>query len=260
MKIIAIANQKGGVAKTTTATAMGFGLASRGRKTLLIDLDPQGSLTGFLNVDTMNRPTVLEFLGIQQKHTATFKEVVVAVGENLDLLPADISLEEAVSLLLGKPGAPAYLSKALKGIQKLYDYCIIDTSPSLSVITGNAFVAAESIIIPIKPEEASIKGVELLLASVEDVKILNPGITVAGILITMYDKRRKSTATTLIKIEDIASEHLIHIYQARIRASASGAAIRSNPFIVPNLPIAQDYDEFIREFLDAEIYSAPLII
>ncbi|MDR2047182.1 MAG: AAA family ATPase [Clostridiales bacterium] len=154
MKTIAIANQKGGVAKTTTAIAIGYGLALKGYRTLLVDLDPQGSLTGFLGIDTMSRPTVFELLGIQRKNRAEFKDVVISIADKLDLIPADISLEEAVKLLTGEPTAAVCLAAALRRIKDKYDYCIIDTSPSLSVITVNAFAAAERVIVPIKPEEA----------------------------------------------------------------------------------------------------------
>jgi chromosome partitioning protein len=252
MKTIAIANQKGGVAKTTTALAMGYGLASKGYKTLLVDLDPQGSLTGFLNVDTLSRPTVFEFLSIQRKNRAEFKDVVVNVADKLDLIPSDISLEEAVKLLTGEPTAAVYLSNALKRIKASYDYCIIDTSPSLSLITVNALAAAGRVIVPIKPEEASLKGVELLLGTIDGMKALTPSISIAGFLVTMYDKRRKSATAIIEKIAAIAAKNNIPVFKARIRASASGAAVTGNPYL-RNLPISDDYIAFVDEFIAGEL-------
>jgi len=249
MKTIAIANQKGGVAKTTTALALGFGLASRGKRTLLVDLDPQGSLSEFLHVDTLNRPTVLEFLGIQAKHRAYIDTVKVSVAQGLDVIPSDISLEAAVGLLIGKIDAPTYLASALKRVSERYDYCIIDTSPSLSVITWNAFIAADGVIVPIKPEEASLKGVRLLLETLSDARRLKPEITVDGFLITMYDARRKGAKAILEKVQDIADENKVPVYLSVIRASASGAVVNGNPLLVPKLPIAEDYNAFIDEFL-----------
>jgi chromosome partitioning protein len=251
MKTIAIANQKGGVAKTTTALAMGYGLSKRGYKTLLIDLDPQGSLTGFLNVDTIDKPTVFELLAIQRKNRAEFKDVVINVADKLDFIPADISLEEAVKLLTGEPTAAVYLSNALKRVKGNYDYCVIDTSPSLSLITVNALAAADSVIVPIKPEEASLKGVELLLNTIDGMKPLNAALTVAGFLITMRDRRRKSTTQIIEKIHGIADQHNIPIFSSHIRASASGAAISGNP-LDGGSPVAKDYIEFIDEFINIE--------
>jgi chromosome partitioning protein len=252
MKIIAIANQKGGVAKTTTALAMGHGLSARGYKTLLVDLDPQGSLTGFLNVDTACRPTVLEFLGIQIKNKAGFEDVKVSISDNLDLIPADISLEEAVGLLIGRQSGSSYLANALRPVAVTYDYCIIDCSPSLSVITWNAFAAADSVIVPIKPEAATLKGVTLLLQSLADAKVSNPRIDVAGFLLTMYDKRRKSTGAAVERLNTIALNNNAPVYTSYIRATASGAAVHGNPFAIAKLPIADDYAAFIDEFLSAQ--------
>jgi chromosome partitioning protein len=128
----------------------------------------------------------------------------------------------------------------------------------LSLISINAFTAAERVVVPVKPEIASLKGLELLLGTIESMKALNSNVTVAGFLITMYDKRRKSTAETIEKITSIANFNTVYIYKSRIRATASGAAMSGNPYS-SNVPVSEDYKAFIDEFINAEL-SEPLII
>jgi len=250
MKIIVTANQKGGVAKTTTARALCYGLAARGFRVLACDADPQGSLTSFLGVDTLKRPTLLELLGLQVKNRCTFEEVKVNITKNLDLIPSDISLEEGALLM---KGSTHFLASTLKPLATLYDYCVIDTSPSLSVLTGNALVAANEVIVPVKSEAASLLGVELLLQTIKDAKDRNPKIRVAGFLVTLYDKRRKSATEIVARLENIAAENDVCVYGSKIRASASGAAVSHGDFFaVPKLPICEDYNAFIEEYLSAQ--------
>jgi chromosome partitioning protein len=229
---------------------LGVGLAKRGFKTLLIDFDPQASLTGFSDIDVTDRPAVFEWLGIQRKHAAQFGDIVVSISENLDLIPGDISLEEAPGLLLAKPGAMSYLSTAIANIPKDYDYIIIDTSPSLSILTTNALVAADELIVPFKPEQASLKGLELLLNTIDDVKVVNSEIAIAGFLITMFDNRRKAAKELVKTLETIAGDHCAPIYTTRIRAAASGAVLNAAALHKPqNNSVAVDYDKFTDEFL-----------
>ncbi|MDR2046654.1 MAG: ParA family protein [Clostridiales bacterium] len=154
--------------------------------------------------------------------------------------------------------AAVYLAAALRRIEDKYDYCVIDTSPSLSVVTVNALAAAERVIVPIKPEEASLKGVELLLETIESMKALNAEIAIAGFLITMHDKRRKSSARIIEKICGIAEPRKIPVFKSRIRSSASGAALSGNPFL-SHTPAAADYTEFIEEFIDVELSKPPIV-
>lgn len=253
MKTIAIVNQKGGVAKTTTALALGHGLAMRGKKVLLIDFDPQGSLTTFLGFDTSEVATAFEWIGVQKKHAATFEDVVLNAKENLDVIPSDISLEEAPGFLYSKPGGHGYLLNAVSKIKSLYDYVIIDTSPSLNILTINALVAADELIVPFKPEAGSVKGISLLLDTVDDVSALNANIKIAGFLIVMADKRRKRALKSNIDyIKNVAMESSTKVYESMIRATASATRLTKEDIFIPGTAASDDYSAFIDEFLKGE--------
>lgn len=252
-KIIVVVNQKGGVAKTTTALALGNGLALREKKVLLIDFDPQGSLTGFLGFDTDNLPTSFEWLGIQKKHTCPFNDVVLQIRPDFDLIPADISLEEAPGLLHAKPGASNYLGAAIKEIPRDYDYIVIDTSPSLSILTINALTAADELIVPFKPETGSQKGIGLLIDTISDIKVLNSGIKIDGFIVVMYDKRRKtSLASNMDYIAQIAASCGTKVYESTIRSSVSATKISKEEIFAADSAVAQDYSAFVDEFLKGE--------
>lgn len=252
-KVIAVVNQKGGVAKTTTALALGAGLAERGKKILLIDFDPQGSLTGFLGFNTDELPTSFEWLGVQKKHSCMFDDVVLSVKENLDLIPSDISLEEAPGMLHSKPGASDYLKAAIAGINRQYDYIVIDTSPSLSILTINALFTADELIVPFKPEEGSKKGISLLLSTINDVKDLNKNIRIAGFVVVMYDKRRKKTLSDNVDfIADVASQNSTMVFSSQIRLSASATKITKEDIFTPKTAVSEDYSALVEEFLEKE--------
>ena len=254
MKTIAIVNQKGGVAKTTTALALGHGLAVRGKKVLLIDFDPQGSLTTFLGFDTSNIPTAFEWLGVQKKHVAKFEDVVLHVKDNLDVIPSDISLEEAPGFLYSKPGGHGYLLNVISEIKSRYDYVIIDTSPSLNILTINALVAADELIVPFKPEVGSVKGISLLLDTIADVRALNREIKIAGFLIVMADKRRKATLKENVEyITGVAVQSKTKVYDSYIRASASAARLTKEDIFTPGTSASNDYSAFVEEFLQGDI-------
>lgn len=252
-KTIAIVNQKGGVAKTTTALALGHNLAKSGKKVLLIDFDPQGSLTTFLGFDTSDIPTAFEWLGIQKKHASTFNDVVLHVKNNLDLIPSDISLEEAPGFLYSKPGGHGYLLNAISQIKYRYDYIIIDTSPSLNILTINALVSADELIVPFKPETGSIKGISLLLDTIEDVKALNREIKIAGFIIVMADRRRKQALQDNIAyIQNVAKENGTKVYACMIRSSASATRLTKEDLFSSGTSASNDYENFTQEFLKGE--------
>ncbi len=250
-KVIAVVNQKGGVAKTTTVLALGNGLAKSGKKVLLVDFDPQGSLTSFLGIDTENLATALEWLGVQKKYARNFREIVISVQKNLDIIPADISLETAPGFLHAKPGASNYLKVCIDAIREKYDYIIIDTSPSLSVLTINALVASDELIVPFKPEDGSRKGINLLLNTILDVKVLNSTCHIAGFIVVMYDKRRKnSLRENLEYIYEVAANNGTQVFDAKIRLSASATKITKEDIFSPKSAVAEDYDAFVKEYIN----------
>ncbi len=184
-RVIAFANQKGGVAKTTTTLNLGVALAEKGHKVLLIDLDPQGNLTmsqGF-NPDLIER-SMFDVLVHRLPITEIIEqaEVEIAVA-SIDLAGAELAL----SSMIGRERA---LEKALLPVREAYDYILIDTPPSLGLLTINAFVAADGVIVPVQCEYLSLRGLVQLQNTLTMIREnLNPNVEITGILPTMYDKR-----------------------------------------------------------------------
>jgi len=187
-KIIAVANQKGGVGKTTTAVNLAACLGVLEKKVLLIDADPQANATSGLGieVDKVEKGSyqVLE-------HTLAADEVIVTTNSpNLDLLPAHIDLVAIEIELVDKPNREKMLQQALQPIRDAYDFIFIDCAPSLGLITLNALTAADSVIIPIQCEYFALEGLGKLLNTIKSVqKIHNPMLGIEGMLLTMYDSR-----------------------------------------------------------------------
>jgi chromosome partitioning protein len=197
-RTLAVANQKGGVAKTTTVASLGSALAEAGRKVLLVDLDPQSCLTFSLGVD----PDAVEL----SVHDVLLGRVGPAMAiqpteDGIDLLPATIDLAGTEVALLSRPGREYVLRSALAEVESAYEFVILDCSPSLGVLTLNALTAADEVLIPLQCEMLSHRGVGQLLDTIEDVRrILNPGLRVAGVLPTMYDGRTNHSRAVLADI------------------------------------------------------------
>ena len=187
-KIIAVANQKGGVGKTTTSINLGASLAAAKRRVLLVDLDPQGNATMGSGVDKRNveRSSYEVLMG-----ESSVEQVAVAVEHSsYSLLPANSDLTGAEVALLEEIGREMRLRQALKPVRDNYDYLIIDCPPSLNMLTVNALVAADSVMIPMQCEYYALEGLSALLETVEKIRsLLNPNLRVEGLLRTMYDPR-----------------------------------------------------------------------
>jgi chromosome partitioning protein len=202
-RTIAVANQKGGVGKTTTAVNLGAALAERGERVLLLDLDPQGHLTINMGVkvpDEVER-TIYDLL------VDPDVSVNDVVGDNASMgvhyIPANIELAGAESQLMNEIGREGVLKEKLEAVKRRYDFIIIDCPPSLNLLTINAFVASDDVIIPLQCEYFGMKGMQQLLNTVDRVKAkLNPRLKVAGILPTIFKARTLHSQEVLQAVKD----------------------------------------------------------
>ncbi len=198
-QILAIANQKGGVAKTTTVASLGAALAEQGKSVLIVDLDPQACLTFSLGIDP-------EDLELSVHHVLTkgldASEVVIRTDDGVDLLPATIELARAEADLLTRTGREYVLRAALEDLEG-YDWVLLDCPPSLGVLTVAALTAATGVLIPLQCETLSHRGVGQLLDTVHDVRrFTNKKLSVWGVLPTLYDGRTNHARTVLETISD----------------------------------------------------------
>lgn len=252
MKILGIVNQKGGVGKTATAVAVADGLARRGYRVLAVDDDPQGQLSisfGITEVDEM-MPPALKLLSLAKNGCFEY----ATVSSNLDVVPGGLGLESANVSLAGKIGRESLLKKALACLKDYnYDFVVIDTNPSLSLLTLNAICACTDVIVPFKPEFQSINGITLLLNTINEIKQLNPDIKLAGFLATMADRRRTSTSQVLTVVKDIADEYGCRLFNSIIRC---GVAAADAPSFGVSLfeynsrsAVSKDYELFVDELV-----------
>ena len=187
-RIIAVANQKGGVGKTTTTINLGASLAKEGKKVLIIDADPQANATSGYGIDPRTMESSI-YECLVDEYPMNGSQVTTCV-EGLDLVGSRIDLAGAELELINKPGRERVLARALESVMPLYDFILIDCSPSLGLITVNALTAAHSVIIPVQAEYFALEGISKLLNTIRIIKSkLNPGLEIEGFLLTMYDAR-----------------------------------------------------------------------
>lgn len=212
-QILAVANQKGGVAKTTTVASLGAALAEQGKSVLIVDLDPQACLTFSLGID----PEDLE-LSVHHVLTKGIEpaEVIIQTDDGVDLLPATIELARAEADLLTRTGREYVLRAALEDLEG-YDWVLLDCPPSLGVLTVAALTAAHGVLIPLQCETLSHRGVGQLLDTVHDVqRILNPRLRVLGVLPTMFDGRTNHARAVLA---DVAGRYGLEVLEPPIPKS-----------------------------------------
>ncbi|MDN5747463.1 MAG: ParA family protein [Pseudonocardia sp.] len=205
-RIIAVANQKGGVGKTTSTINLGAALAEYGRKVLLVDFDPQGALSIGLGVQAHELDTTI--YNLLMERGVEVDDVIRPTGvENLELLPSNIDLSAAEVQLVTEVGREQALGRAIKPALDRYDVILIDCQPSLGLLTINALACADEILIPLACEFFSLRGVALLMDTIEKVQDrLNPDLTILGILATMFDPRTLHTREVRQRVIDAFGE------------------------------------------------------
>jgi chromosome partitioning protein len=248
-KIVSVVNQKGGVAKTTTAVSLAAGLAAEGKKTLLIDIDPQGNATSGLGLSLpAGSPSVYEVL-ISDLQAS---QVVLASNyENLAMLPSSLQLAGAEIELVGAKEREYKLKRALQGLADLYNYIIIDCPPSLGLLTLNALAAADSILIPLHCEYYALEGVGHLMNTYNLVKRhLNPDLAIEGVLLTMFDARTNLSIQVVDSVKEFFGRQVFDaIIPRNVRLSEAPSHGLPIYYYDPKSKGSESYCRFVLEFL-----------
>ena len=260
-KVIAVANQKGGVGKTTTAVNLGVALGKLGKRVLLVDADPQGSLTRSCRIiDPDGLETTLSEL-MAYEMTGEDKDFVLKTEalrsfENLDLIPSNISLSGTETALFNCMNRESVLKRTLEPLRRYYDVILIDCMPSLGLMNINALVAADSVIIPCETSYLSVKGLDLLLHSISKVKRqINPELKIDGVLLTMVDSRTNNSRDISDALRDAMGIN-INVFNTEIPRSVratecpnAGESIFTHD---PRGKVADAYANLAKEVLDLE--------
>ena len=257
---IAVVNQKGGTGKTTTCENLGVGLAAEGKKVLLVDADPQGSLTismGWQQPDEL--PTTLSTLMAKAMNDQSIPpgEGILHHAEGVDLIPANIELAGLEVSLVNTMNREKMLKQVLESAKREYDYILIDCTPSLGMLTVNALAAADTTLIPVQAQYLSAKGLEQLLQTVQKVRRqINPRLKIEGILLTMTDSRTTYGKQIGNLIRQAYGRHLKVFDQSiprSVRASEISTTGKSIFSYNPKGKVAEAYKSLTKEVLaDAE--------
>lgn len=253
-KVIALANQKGGTAKTTTTVNLGIGLVNQGYKVLLVDADPQGDLTTALGwTDADNLPITL---ATQMEKTIrdepfVYNEGILHHKEGVDLIPTNIELSGMEMTLVNVMSRGSTMKSYLSELKKDYDYILIDCMPSLGMLTINALAAADSVIIPVQAHYLPLKGMTQLMRTITKVqRQINPNLKVDGVLLTLADMRTNLARATSDSLKQNYGR-FIKVYQTvipvSVKAAETSAAGKSIYSYDKNSTVAKAYTEFTRE-------------
>jgi len=249
-KIISIANQKGGVGKTTTTISLGASLHELGKKVLLLDMDSQGTLSIALGITSMNG-TMYDVL---RDPDVLIENVVLPTATKCDLAPSNIHLAGAEVELINEPGREFILKSKLEAVGNDYDYIIIDCPPSLGMLTLNSFTAANCILIPVQAHYLAFRGMQMLLTTIAKVKTrLNPELDIMGILPTFYDKRTRHSQEVMHQLREFYGDKVIDIpIPSTIKFADSTTAGESILTFSSSSPAATAYRKLAREVMNGK--------
>lgn len=249
MKTVVFSNQKGGVGKTTSAAALAAGLANRGYKVIAVDLDPQCNLCLSSGVDML---TVSKTLYDVFKGTAAVSDVIVP-GLGYDIMPGGLTLA-AADMDFTQAGREYMLSEALEGVSERFDFAVVDTPPTLGILTTNALTAADGVIIPLTADVYALQGLNQLDGLIHNVKkYCNRGLCIYGLLLTKYNDRQNVSKAMREQVEAAAAQIGTKVFKTTIRESVAvrEAQLLHSDFLkeAPNANAAVDYEAFIDEFM-----------
>ena len=258
-RVIAVENQKGGTGKSTTVLNLGVGLAREGKRVLLIDADPQGSLSislGIKRPDDLDVSLATILTNVMQDKTFDDDFGLIRSNEGVDLMPCNIELSGVETTMFNVMSREYVMKEYVDRLRKNYDYILIDCTPSLGILPVNAFVAADSIIVPSQPKILSTKGLDLLLRSYGKVKkSINPRLQIDGILFTMVDMRTVNDRSIVQSMRDTVGQR-INVFDTvipfSIRAAESNVESKSIFAYDKNSKVAKAYEDLTKEVLEIE--------
>ena len=258
-KIIAIANQKGGVGKTTTTFSLGVALAKQGKKVLIIDADPQGDLTtcmGYYNQDELQNTIATLMSATIQDKEIDVENTILHHKEGIDLIPSNLDLSALEMSLVNAMSREFTLKNSITNIKNNYDYILIDCMPSLGMITINALACSDKVIIPVQGEYLAVKGMGHLLKTISKVhKQINPNLKIGGVLLTLVDKRTNLSKEVRETLENNYGQ-FVKIYNTEIPKAINTAKSSSTGKSIfefdKKSPVAEAYKNLAKEVLENE--------
>ena len=256
-RVIAVANQKGGVGKTTTTFSLGVALSKMGKKVLLVDADPQGDLTTYMGWYEQDKlPLTLADLMEQSMNDEPIraKEAILHHKENVDLIPSNLDLSAMEMSLVNAMSREYTMRNCLSEVKKDYDYIILDCMPSLGMVTINALASADSVIIPIQSQYLAAKGMTHLLKTISKVKRqINPDLKVDGALLTLVDKRTNLSKEIKVQLQENYGS-LLKLFDTQIPLAIKTAESTSRGKSIftydKNSKVAEAYSSFAKEVVD----------